>query len=298
MPHHPTDERSKSAIAAATRAVEYARRLVNSDDTKLEMLVEHLYTLSELRVEEGEFMRAESLLREAMFRIEDPQINRHKPRPNLAANVASSLGFLYDRWGKSSKAREWYGRSLSIAESAGFLDSDLGASVSNNLGMVEKSLENWDSAETHYRNAARIFELLRGAESSELAAVYNNLGALLHARERFDESLEAHEKALQIRQKLHDPISGKGMEDLRQSWQNMAAAYKGKGELEKAATLLRQAGVQAQSAEAPTPNWIVQDLRGSTSGLAADGGSRQHVERIPSDQPLARQGFKVEIFEN
>jgi tetratricopeptide (TPR) repeat protein len=290
----PSQDHLKAAIAAATRAAENARRVMNSDETKLQSLIESLQELSELRVEEGEFMRAESLLREAMFSIQDAQkTHRQKPKPVLAANVATNLGFLYDRWGKLSKAREWYGKSLQLATEGGFLDSDLGASVSNNLGMIEKKSGNIETAEEHYRTALRVFELLKGEQSPEVSAVLNNLGVLLYTAKRWPEAQEMHERALALRQKSHDPATGAGMGDLRQSWQNLAAVLKARGELEKAATLLRQAGLQEEAPEV-TPSWIVKDFRAAGEGLLAEKGRTK-----TSPVPLAsgpRHGFTVQTF--
>jgi tetratricopeptide (TPR) repeat protein len=281
----------KSSIATSTRAVEYARRVANSDESKLEMLINHLHTLS--------------LLREANFRVEEAQAHhRQKPNPLLAANVASSLGFLYDRWGKAPKAREWYGRSLYLAEVGGFMDSDLGASVSNNLGMIEKKSGKETDSEHHYRNAHRIFQLLKGPDSTESAAVLNNLGVLLYTGKRLPEALAAHTQALQIRQKHFDHISGAGEADLRQTWQNLAAVYKAQGDHEKAASLLRQAGRLEAPSETSSANWVVSVFRESDPSNPALAAT--HKPPTNMAQPAfatagvnesGRQGFKVETFD-
>lgn len=254
-----TDEALRTQIAATTRAVEYARRVANVDESKLELLVDHLHTLSELRVNEGDFSRGESLLREAMFRIEDANSNhRLRPRPILAANVASSLGYLYDRWNKTDQARKWYSKSLEMAETGNFFASDLGASVSNNLGMLDKKSGALASAEHHYRRSLEIFCVLKGSSSVEAAAVLNNLGVLLYTQGNHGEALQAHEQALAIRQKLHHPQTGEGFADLCQTWRNLAAVYKAQGLPEKAANLLRQVGLADEPVEAITPNWVIK----------------------------------------
>ena len=276
----PIDENLRSQIAATTRAVEYARRSANIDSTKLELLVEHLHSLAELRVRTGDFSRAESLLREAMFRIEDANsVHRIAPRPILAANIASSLGYLYDRWNKTENARSWYQKSLDMAETGHFFESDLGASVSNNLGMLDKRHGALASAEFNYRRALDIFKKIKGSDSLECAAVTNNLGVLLYTQGDYPGAIQCHEAAMAIRQAHHNPATGEGLKDLCQSWRNLAAVYKTQGEAEKAATLLRQAGVSEEPSESATTNWVVKptsrttlrsDPRPSTSSFSVE----------------------------
>ncbi len=291
------EEPLRAQIAAATRAVEYARRAANLDESKLETLVDHLHTLGELRVVEGDFSRAESLLREAMFRIRDANDNRKlKPRPILAANVASSLGYLYDRWGKSDKAREWYASSLRMAEEGGFLRSDLGASVSNNLGMLDKKAGALAEAEFHYRRSLQLFDEFKGGDSAEVAAVANNLGVLLYTMSRLPEALSLHEKALAIRQRLHNPVSGEGFRDLCQTWQNMAAVFKAQGNLDKTATLLRQAGVTEGPSEATTPNWVIKEVGAAAPVIPASVEPPPQKPASGASRPPA-SAFKVEYHQ-
>jgi tetratricopeptide (TPR) repeat protein len=294
----------KSAIATATRAVEYARRVANADETKLEMFINHLYTLSELRVEEGEFMRAESLLREACFRIDEAVAHhRNKPDPLIPANVASSMGFLYDRWGKADKAREWYKKSLGLAQTGGFLDSDLGASVSNNLGMIEKKDANFHEAEIHYRNAFRIFQQIKGHDSPDAAAVLNNLGVLLYTAKRHEEALQAHLSAMEIRQK--QLIHGNGEDDLRQTWQNLAAVYKMLGKHEEAAGFLRKVGASQSPSETTAVSWMVSNFRDVDPALTKavstnsvlNGTHAASVNGKSTHSPNQRGKFKVEVFD-
>lgn len=291
------DEPLRAQIASATRAVEYARRAANLDETKLETLVDHLHTLAELRVLEGDFSRAESLLREAMFRIKDANENRKlKPRPILAANVASSLGYLYDRWGKADKAREWYASSLEMAEAGGFLRSDLGASVSNNLGMLDKKDGRPAEAEAHYRRSLELFEEFKGKGSPECAAVANNLGVLLYTCSRQDEALALHEQALAVRQLLHNPVTGEGFRDLCQTWQNLAAVYKAKGNVDKAAALLRQAGLTDGPSEATTPNWVIKEI-GIAGNVAPPGPPAKTLLPPVEELPPPASLYKIEYYE-
>lgn len=282
----------RSQIGSATRAVEYARRVANQDESKLELLVDHMHTLAELRVHDGDFPRAESLLREAMFRIEDANANhRQRPRPILAANVASSLGYLYDRWNRGEQARKWYGKSLEMAEAGNFFHSDLGASVSNNLGMLDKKSGELESAERHYLKSLRIFRSLKGAESSEAAAVLNNLGVLHYTKGNQADALKAHLEAMNIRQTLHNAATGEGSQDLIQTWRNLAAVYKAQGNAEKAAILLRQAGVtDEQTTEATTPNWVIKTPTQQPFVETKRNGNETHANSKPSASV-----FRVEV---
>ncbi len=288
----PLDSSLRNQIASVTRAVEYARRVANLDEGKLELLVDHLHTLAELRVQSQDFPRAESLLREAMFRIEDANANhRLKPRPILAANVASSLGYLYDRWEKEDQARKWYEKSLAMATVGGFFQSDLGASVSNNLGMLDKKSGALPAAEQHYQRSVEAFRTLKGNESTEVAAVLNNLGVLQYSQEKFTEALATHQQALAIRQTLFNPATNEGYQDLCQTWRNLAAVHKTLGNTEQASLLLRQAGLADEPTEATTPTWVIKPsaLPGTVSSTAS--APQREVPR-----PSASQ-FSVDVHQ-
>ena len=66
------------------------------DPARVGDLVEHISVLADLRQKEGDFRKAESLYREALFRVQDLR----KPDPELLAGIFSLMAYLYDRWGR------------------------------------------------------------------------------------------------------------------------------------------------------------------------------------------------------
>src|SRR6185295_18152346 len=78
-------------IGSATRALDDARRMAHRDPARLGELVEFINVLAELRQQEGAFARAESLYREALFRIQETK----SADPRLLVGVHSLLAHLY-----------------------------------------------------------------------------------------------------------------------------------------------------------------------------------------------------------
>lgn len=310
-------ETVRARLAAALRAVEYARAAANADENKIENLVQHIHALSELRLEEGDYSRAEGLLREALFRVEDL---RH-PRHLLLANVASSLGFFYDRTGKFDQAVRFYGKALASAQRGGFDFSELVASVENNLGMIHKKAGRFLEAQACYDRALAMFEQLKGATSVEAGCVLNNLGVLYYARHQHDQAQLLHERALRVREALNTATDGATdpalLRDVRQSLQNLAAVYRTAGRAEKAEELLKRMGEMAPEAveSAPSSPWHLPPPPG-TGPVPGPGRQTSPVPRAgaasaprPDPSPLrvsapippvprAIPDYKVEYFDD
>jgi tetratricopeptide (TPR) repeat protein len=119
-------------IASASRSVEEARRLAYHDPVRVGALVEQISVLADLRQKEGDFRKAESLYREALFRAQELR----KQDPDLLTGIYSLLAHLYDRWGRMDKAAEFYELALSISANNGLEESDKVATIKNNLAMI------------------------------------------------------------------------------------------------------------------------------------------------------------------
>jgi len=98
------DSALERQIAAASHSVEEARRHAYHDAAKVGALVEQISVLADLRQKEGDFRKAESLYREALFRAQELR----RQEPDLLTGVYSLLAHLYDRWGRLDKAAEFY----------------------------------------------------------------------------------------------------------------------------------------------------------------------------------------------
>lgn len=222
------DSALERQISSASRSVEEARRLAYHDPVRLGALVEQISVLADLRQKEGDFRKAESLYREALFRAQELR----RPDPDLLTGIYSLLAHLYDRWGRMDKAAEFYEKALHISEDNGISDSEKVATIKNNLAMIFKGLREYDKAERYYIEALETFQKLDGDQSSRVASVYNNLGVLYYSKLDVDRAQDMHERALTIRQSLADGQMDPA--DLSQTFINLAAVYKAAGDFQKA----------------------------------------------------------------
>ena len=236
---NPTLEKQ---IGSAARSVEEARRLAYRDHTRLGDLVEHINVLAELRQQEGDFRKAESLYREALFRIQDTK----SPDAELTVGVYSLLAYLYDRWGKHQEAAEFYQKALDLGESLGVHDSDKVATVKNNLAMIYKSMRDFDKAAAYYEEALEEFQRLHGENSPKVASVYNNLGVLYYQNMEVERALDMHLKAQRIREALEGADLEPG--DLSQTYINLGAVYKALGDFQNAHDCVEKARALTRNA--------------------------------------------------
>jgi len=229
---NPTLEKQ---IAAAARSVEDARRNAHRDPSRLGELVEQINVLAELRQQEGDFRKAESLYREVLFRIQETK----KPDPELMVGVYSLIAYLYDRWGKREEAAAHYQKALKMGDQLGTQDADKVATVKNNLAMIHKNMGQLDEARQCYAEALEGFREAHGENSAKVASVYNNLGVLYYQSMEIEEALDLHIRALRIRESLQGREYSAG--DLSQTYINLSAAYKAVGDFQKAQDCLENA---------------------------------------------------------
>ena len=107
------DANLERQILSASRSVEEVRRLAYRDPSRIGQLVEQISVLADLRQKEGDFRKAESLYREALYRAQELK----KPDPELLCGIHSLLAHLYDRWGKTiffsdSIENSWTGKAV------------------------------------------------------------------------------------------------------------------------------------------------------------------------------------------
>ena len=228
-------------ISSASRSVEDARRRAHLDPARLGDLVEQINVLAELRSQEGDFHKAESLYREALSRIQEVKM----PDPELLVGVYSLLAYLYDRWSKLEEAAAYYKKALELGEKLGVHDSDKVATVKNNLAMIHKNMRDYDGAAKYYHEAADEFRHLHGENSSCVASVYNNLGVLHYQILEVDRALDMHIKAMRIRENL--PPADREAGDLAQTYTNLGAVYKALGDFQKAQEYVEKARSESAS---------------------------------------------------
>jgi tetratricopeptide (TPR) repeat protein len=220
--------RLEKQIAAASRSLEEERRNTYRDPARIGDLVESINVLAELRAQQGEFHKAESLYREALSRIQEVKSSD----PELSVGVYSLLAYLYDRWGKLQEAADLYAKALELGRKLGVNSSEKIATIKNNLAMIHKGMRDFEGAAKYYKEALDGFRQLHGENSPQVASVYNNLGVLYYQNLDIDGALEMHMKALRLRENLSAAQLEAG--DLSQSYTNLSAVYKAQGDFKKA----------------------------------------------------------------
>ena len=214
------DPNLERQLLSASRSVEEVRRLAYRDPDRIGQLVEQISVLADLRQKEGDFRKAESLYREALYRAQELK----KPDPDLLCGIHSLLAHLYDRWGRMDKAAEYYEKALKIADDAGLKDNDKVATIKNNLAMIFKGLRDYKKAEQYYQEALDIFRLADGDESPRVASVLNNLGVLYYTNMDVDRAQQMHERALARAGRADDARDIAGIDRKVNVAQNFVAA--------------------------------------------------------------------------
>lgn len=234
-------------MEAASTAVEEARRRAHHDPGRIGALIESMSVLADLRVQEGEIRKAESLYREALSRVNE----QRKPDVKLIAGIYSLIAQLNERSGRMDEAAKCYEKALELGEREGVLVSDEAGTIKNNLAVIFKGLKDTSKAESYYLAALDIFHSLHGENSPEVAAVCNNLGVLYYSGLNVEKAQEMHERALAIRQQLSDADMDPA--DLAQTYTNLAAVSKATGDFQRAHECLEKAKELRATALADSP---------------------------------------------
>jgi tetratricopeptide (TPR) repeat protein len=216
-------------IAAATRSVEDSRRVVHRDPSRLHELVGHIHVLAELRQQEGDLRKAESLYRDALFRIQDARLREAR----LIFGVYAALAHLYDRWNKPVDAAAFYRKALDLSQLGGHLDARKVATLKNNLAVLHKRAQEYESAQRCYEEALAECRAAEGEDSLAVAAVCNNLGLLFYQNLDVERALEMHLASLRIREHAA-PSAEFDWADLWQTCMNLANVYKALGDFQNA----------------------------------------------------------------
>jgi tetratricopeptide (TPR) repeat protein len=222
-------------IAAATRSVEDSRRVVHRDPSRLHELVAHIHVLAELRQQEGDLRKAESLYRDALFRIQDARLSE----PGLIFGVHAALAHLYDRWNKPVDAASFYLKALDLAQSGGGLDARKVATLKNNLAVLLKHAQEFEKAQRYYEEALDGFRGAEGGDSLAVAAVCNNLGVLFYQNLEVERALEMLLASYRIRE-VASPLE-LDQADLWQTCMNLSGVYKALGDFQSAQKFVEKA---------------------------------------------------------
>jgi tetratricopeptide (TPR) repeat protein len=256
---------------------------------------------SRLRLQ-GQFARAEPLLREALAAAEQAPSSEGR----ALIEALNALGLLCKDLGRYDEARRHYGRALELLERAEAADPDDVATLYHNLGGIEHargdyaagegfarrglairtSLDNADpfliaaddvalaaildglarytEAERLYLEAVTIFERTPGEHDVELSVALNDLGAQYARRGRHEQAAELLTRAVDLKRHALGPRHP----DTAITLNNLAITYKRAGEFSRAAALAAEAlGMLEEALPADHPRLAV--CRGNAAECAA-----------------------------
>jgi len=156
--------------------------------------VHYLSAIGSIAARSGEYPVAETLLREALARVESIE-----PRDDLAlAHALATLASVLGVNGKTLEAVELERRALALREAAlGPLHPDLGVTLTN-LGVGHLLLGDHALAEASQRRALEIWRVSMPPGHERLAFPLSALGDLALERGRFDQARADFQEALAI----------------------------------------------------------------------------------------------------
>jgi tetratricopeptide (TPR) repeat protein len=228
-------EAERNYVAAAkvcARAVAALRRERSSREIDI-ALHRALHTFGRVRLAQGLYSEAESLLKESL------DLARRRLGPNHLKVVwaLNELATCYKHMARYREAGELYQRALSIAESAPGPNHPEVATIYRNLGDLEHAAGNPERGEPFARRALRMHVRTLGPEHPAVAADQASLAALLDQQRKYDEAMCLYGRALSIFERVHGPEHP----DVAVILNNLAAIYAMKGRGEEAERFYRRA---------------------------------------------------------
>ena len=221
----------ESQINTVIRSVEEARRQAHRDLAKRSQLIAKLHELAKLRIQQGEFSRAESLYREALECTKD----RRKIDPGEVFNIHRLLGEFYDAWGKPAEAMDYYAKALEYGEDAQLQQSIGMAELKARLGSICRASGNTEHAVEYYEQAVEAFLSSVGENDIRLASIYDELGTISYQKMELDQALKKHSKALSIYQQTH------GKRDYSATYYHLNLVYRALGDFKRAFECIQSA---------------------------------------------------------
>ncbi len=221
-----------AAAKVCARAVSLLRNL--RPGKQVGVVLQHaLQALGRVRLAQGQYSEAESLLKESL------EIAQRRPGRNLleVAWALNELAACYKHMARYPEAGQLYQQALSIAESALGPNHHEVATIYHNLGDLEHAASNPERGEPFARRALRIHVRTLGPEHPAVAADEASLAALLDQQRKYDEAICLYGRALSIFERDHGPEHAEVAVILN----NLAAIFVVKGRGEEAERLYRRA---------------------------------------------------------
>lgn len=189
-PPPPAGATQAASAASAAPAAGQSDALKEADS--LSVQVTKLY-------QAGKFAEALPLAERAL-KLREEAVGREHPSVAVALK---NLGAVYSATGKTDKARQLYGRALSIYDKNPSAANN--ANVSNlldALGFLERfAFNNFSAAAGHYERSLTLKQNALGAEHEEVIKNFYELGELYELLGHEDKAVAMHRRVIAVREK-------------------------------------------------------------------------------------------------
>jgi len=185
-------EMGEGHLEASSVALEAALEIRRNFPDRRSELADTLAVLGALRIDEGKYAEAESLLSEALGLRTELYDDFHTE----VAKSTNDLGVLYQQMGRLEDARKLFERALEIRHRLGPRSQpDLAESL-NNLAGIYLSTGDFEKAEPIIAESLELYREALGDEHPYVAIVLNNLARVREALGRFEEAEPAYRETL------------------------------------------------------------------------------------------------------
>ena len=146
------------------------------------------------------------------------------------ANAYNHLGYVYQAEGEFEKAKEYYGRTLTVYLTELGPEDPQVATTYSNLGSVCEELGEFEQAKEYHLRDLTISLKRLGPEHVDVSTTYNNLGSVYESTCDFELAKEYHHRALCICLKMLGPEHV----DVATIYNNLGSVYEALGDFKQA----------------------------------------------------------------
>ena len=209
---------------------------VNAERAKREVELAHATSnnnLGMIHESQGEFVKAEPLLREVLATRKELLGERH---PDIAASL-NNLAMLLRKQGRLSEAEDLYREALAMNRNLSGNEHDAVAKSLNNLAVLFDAQGRYAEAEPLYQEALGIYRKVLGDNHFEVANALGNLATLALKQGDYAKAESLYDQALTS----CPDLSRDGHPTLVNIMSNLGVLLLKRGELGESAALLRHA---------------------------------------------------------
>lgn len=223
-----------ATVTVQARAIAAERdraQLETQRATEVERFLVGLFEVSDPASSLGRSIDALELLERGAARIDSELTDQ----PAVQARLLATLGQIYRKLGRLDESRAMEGRALALRRAC-FGDRHVEVAESlHHLGTVARHLGDRETAEAALGEALTLRSELLDPSAPELADTLAEIGFLHYFASELDQAKSYFERALAIREQLGDEVALVG------TWNSLAMIAEGRGELDEAERLHREA---------------------------------------------------------